>query len=43
MKVKTINVESTSKAQKKAQLKRHKAKVRKQGKALCKLFLRKEI
>ena len=43
MKVKTINVESTSKAWKNAQLKRHKAKVRKQGKALCKLFLRKEI
>ena len=38
MKVKTINVESTSKAQKKAQLKRHKAKVRQQWK-----LLRKEI
>ena len=36
IKVKTIKVESTSKAHKKAQLKRHKAKVRTQGKKIAK-------
>ena len=34
-KVKTIIVQSTSKAHKKAQLKRHKAKVRTQGKKIA--------
>ena len=36
MKVKTINVDSTSRAWKKAQLKRHKAKVRNVGKKISK-------
>ena len=36
IKVKTIIVDSTSKAHKKAQLKRHKAKVRTQGKKIAK-------